>query len=219
MIVSSKLSPPASLAVTLRPSEFPAGATLSGMLDVKNISPTSALSLSCAAGNWQGATLTIGGETSNWSLQQISPDQLFFSYDTGSIPAGCDLEGRIDNGKEGRSKTFSLAKLVRIPKIDSIGFASESQPAPSPGLSGFYLEGKNLEMIARVAWDSAPPTDVAALPTPIMGEGQRQRLSVSLPQPTEPSSTLTIWLRGDGDGRPTSMKYESPVAAPHQQLD
>jgi hypothetical protein len=108
-----------------------------------------------------------------------------------------------------------LAKLIKVPKIDAIGFASEAQPAPSPGLTGFYLEGKNLEMIAKVAWDSAPAIDVAALPTPILGEGLRQRMPVSLPQPSEPSATLTIWLRGDAEGRPTSIKYESPVAAAH----
>ncbi|MFL6450751.1 MAG: hypothetical protein ACJ746_24165 [Bryobacteraceae bacterium] len=215
VIVSSKLSAPTDASVTLRPSEFPAGSVLSGMLDVKNISPTSTLQLACAAGNWQSADLIIGRETSGWNLQQISADQLFFSYDTAAIPAACDIEARIDNGKDGRSKPFSLAKLVKVPKIDSIGFASESQPAPSPGLAGFYLEGKNLEMIAKVAWDSGPPTDVTALPTPIMGEGQRQRIPVSLTQPAEPSATLTIWLRGDAEGRPTPIKYENPVAVSH----
>ncbi len=215
VIVSSKLSPPTGVSLTLLPMEFPAGATLSGMLDVKNIARSSALKLSCAAGNWESANLTIGGETSAWSLQQISPDQLFFSYDTGSIPAPCDLEGRIDNGKDGRSKSFAVAKLIRVPKIEAIAFASESQPAPSPGLTGFYLEGRNLEMIARVAWGTTPPIDIAALPTPIMGEGQRQRLSLPLPQPTEPSSTLTVWLRGDTEGRPTTVKYETPVGAAH----
>ena len=215
VIVSSKISPPTGVAVTLRPSEFPAGATLSGMLDVKNISPSSTLTLSCAAGNWQSASLTIGGETSNWSLQQISSDQLFFSYDTGLVPAGCDLEGRIENEKSGRSKAFPLVKLIRLPKIDAIAFASEEQPASSPGLGGFYLEGKNLEMIAKVAWNSGLPADVAALPTPIPGGGQRQRLPVPLQAPTEPSGLLTVWLRGDAEGRPTTLKYENPVAPAH----
>jgi hypothetical protein len=215
VIVSSKLSGANGTTVTLHPPEFPAGATLSGMLDVKNISEASTLELSCAAGNWLGSRLAIGGETSSWSLQQISPDQLFFSYDTSAIPAGCDLEGRIDNGKDGRSKAFLLARLIRIPKIDTIAFASESQSTPSPGLSGFYIEGRNLEMIGKAAWDSTPPTDVTALPTPIMGEGQRQRLPISLPQPGETSASLTVWLRGDAEGRPTSIKYENPVAPAH----
>jgi hypothetical protein len=213
--VSSKVSPPTGVGVTLRPSEFPAGGTLSGMLDVKNISPTSTLTLGCAAGNWESAGLTVGGETSNWSLQQISPDQLFFSYDTGLVPAGCDLEGRIENEKSGRSKAFPLVKLIRLPKVDAIAFVSEAQPAPSPGLAGFYVEGKNLEMIAKVAWDSAPPADVTALPIPIAGEGQRQRLPIPLQPPAEPSALLTIWLRGDTEGRPTTLKYENPVAPVH----
>ncbi len=119
VIVSSKLSPPTGIAVTLRTLEFPTGATLSGMLDVKNISPASTLKLACSTGNWEGATLTIGGETASWNLQQISPDQLFFSFDTGPVPAGCELEGRIDNGKDGRSKPFAIAKLIRVPKIDT----------------------------------------------------------------------------------------------------
>lgn len=214
IIVSSKLSPPTGIVVSLRNPEFPAGATLSGMLDVKNISPASTLNLACNAGNWQGATLTIGGETASWNLQQISPDQLFFSFDTGPVPAGCDLEGRIDNGKDGRSKPFALARLTKVPKIDVIAFASETQPAPSLGLTGFYLEGKNLEMIAKVGWDPAAPVTVSTLPTPIVGEGQRQRLAVPLPQPAEPSASLTIWLRGDTEGRSTSIKYENPAAPP-----
>src|SRR5206468_3240332 len=144
-------------------------------------------------------------ETPNWSLQQISSDQLFFSYDTGLVPAGCDLEARIENEKSGWSKAFPLVKLIRIPKIDAIGSGPDTQPASSPGLSGFYLEGKSLEMIAKVAWDSAPPADVTALPTPIPGEGQRQRLPISLELPTEPSAVLTIWLRGDTEGRPTTL--------------
>jgi hypothetical protein len=185
------------------------------MLDVKNIAPKSTLRLACEAGNWEGATLTIGGETSTWNLQQISADQLFFSYDTGPIPAGCDLEARMDNGKDGRSKPFLLAKLIKVPKIDAIAFASDAQPAPAPDLTGFYLEGKNLEMIAKVAWDSTSPIDITALPTPIAGEGLRQRLPVPLPQPTNPSAALCIWLRGDVEGRPTSIKYETPVPATH----
>jgi hypothetical protein len=215
VIVSSKLSPPSGITLPLRPMEFPAGAILSGMLDVKNIAPSSTLKLDCASGNWEGASLTIGGERSGWSLQQISADQLFFSYDTGNIPAPCEFEGRIDSGKEGRSKPFSIAKLVRLPKIETIAFASESQPAPSPGLTGFYLEGRNLEMIARVAWGADPAIDITALPTPIMGDGQRQRLSIPLAQPSDPASTLTVWLRGDTEGRSTSIRYENPVTASH----
>jgi hypothetical protein len=217
VIVSSKLSPPTGVAVTLRPSEFPAGATLSGVLDVKNISPGSTLTLACAAGNWQSAGLTVGGETSNWSLQQISSDQLFFSYDTGLVPAGCDLEARIDNEKSGQSKAFPLVKLIRVPKIDAItaAAASDTQGTASPGSSGFYLEGKGLEMIAKVAWNSAPPAEVTALPAPIPGEGQRQRLAVPLERPTEPSSALTIWVRGDAEGRPTTLKYEIPTTPDH----
>ncbi|MFL6414699.1 MAG: hypothetical protein ACJ74Y_03385 [Bryobacteraceae bacterium] len=215
VIISSKLAAPTSQGVALRPSEFPVGATLSGMLDVKNIARTSSLKLDCAAGNWESASLTIGRETPTWSLQQISPDQLFLSYDTETIPAPCELEGQIENGKDGRSTPFALVKLVRLPRIESITFASETQPAAQAGLTGFYLEGRNLEMIARVGWDSAAPADINSLPTPIVGEGQRQRLSVPLPQPSDPSSTLTVWLRGDTEGRTTSVKYESPVAVPH----
>jgi hypothetical protein len=213
VIVSSKLSPPTGMAVTLRPSEFPAGATLSGVLDVKNISAASTLTLACAAGNWQSAGLTVGAETPNWSLQQISSDQLFFSYDTGLVPAGCDLEARIENEKSALSKAFPLVRLIRVPKIDAITPPPDPQGAPNS--SGFYLEGKGLEMIAKVGWNSAPPVEVTALPSPIPGEGQRQRLPVPLDPPTEPSSALTIWLRGDTEGRPTTLKYEIPAPPGH----
>ena len=59
------------------------------------------------------------GRTGRWSLQQLSPDQLFLAFDSSELPAGCSLEAVVDNGREGKSRPFSLARLVRLPKIDS----------------------------------------------------------------------------------------------------
>lgn len=214
-VVSSKLSPVTGVDISLQPSEFPAGATLSALLDVRNVEHDGMLKLACEEGGWESQSLGIGRQTSNWNVQRLSPDQLFFSFDTGSIPAGCRLQASIDNGKEGQSKPFALAHLVRIPKINSVTPATDTQD-PAAGSPTFWLEGRNLEMLAKVAWDQATPIDVGALPVPVPGEGQRQRLAVSLPQPPSPSSTLTVWLRGDSGGRSTSIKYAGgAVPEPH----
>ncbi|MCU1292015.1 MAG: hypothetical protein JWP08_865, partial [Bryobacterales bacterium] len=82
LIASSKLSLPAGPAVALNPGEIPAGDTLSAVLDVKNIDPTSQLRLACAQDVGPQAELHIGEQTDQSSLQQLSPDQLFVSYDT-----------------------------------------------------------------------------------------------------------------------------------------
>ena len=215
-IVSSKLSLPSDMAVAIRPAEFPAGSTLSAMLDVKNFERKANLQLACADGSWEGATLRVGEQTANWSLQQLSPDQLFFSFDTGKIPAGCDLQAAIDNGKDGKSKPFSLAHIITVPKIEAINPAPDA-PGGTAGSGRFSIDGKNLEMIAKVGWDASAGTDVASLPTPIPGEGQKQRLTVELPVPAATSPTaLTVWLRGDQEGRATTVKYVPPPPIAHE---
>ncbi len=204
VIASSKLSLPAGMAIAIRPDEFPAGYTLTAMLDVKNIERKSVLRLACSDDIGESAALHIGEQTARSNLQQLSDDQLFLSFDTAAWPAGCSLQAVIDNGRDGKSQPFSLAHIIRIPQIDS--FTTAADPAQN-GMRTYILTGENLEMIAKAGWDQTSGVEINQLPAPIPGAGQKQTLPVSLPDATNSQAgTLYIWLRGDKQARATSIK-------------
>ena len=210
VIASSKLSLPSGMAVAVLGDELPAGYTLNAMLDVKNVEHASVLRLSCAGDTASRATLQIGEQTASSSLQQLSQDQLFLSFDTTPLPAGCALQAVIDNGRDGHSQPASLAHVVRLPQIDS--FELGDQPATN-GSRTYLLTGHDLEMISKVGWDKNNGVDVPSLPAPIPGEGQKQSLSISLPDPPSAQATLYIWLRGEKEGRATTIQAP-PLPAP-----
>jgi hypothetical protein len=213
VIASSKLSLPAGMEIAIKPDEFPAGYMLTAVLDVKNIEAKSSLNLTCAEGTSSQAALRIGEQSATGSLQQLSPDQLFLSYDTSAFPAGCTLQASIDNDRDGRSEPFTLAHLMRLPAVQSFQVdPAASTPAglqPPTGLQNYALTGTNLEMIEKVGWDGASGVDVPALPTPIPGKGQQQSLTVGLPEPPSPQAPLFIWLRGESSGRATTISLQN----------
>src|SRR5579884_515855 len=211
VIASSKLSLPTAMAITIRPEEFPAGYTLSAMLDVKNIHPTSVLRVACSDDVGAHTTLHVGEQTNTSTLQQLSPDQLFLSVDTSALPAGCSLQAVIDNGKAGKSQPFTLAHIVRLPQIDS--FEITADPAVN-GMRAYTLTGRNLEMIGKVGWNQSNGVDVNDLPAPIPGQGQKQSLPVQLPDAPKPQAPLYLWVRGENTGRLTTVL--APAGTPLQ---
>jgi len=202
VIASSKLSLPTNLAIPVREGEFPAGYTLSAMLDVKNIEHRSVLTLGCADDGNARAKLRVGEQTKTSTLSQLSPDQLFLSFDTSSWPAGCAIQAQINNGNGGQSAPYTLAHIVRMPQIDGLKITHDLNPNDTYQSS---LTGKNLEMIEQVGWDGGLGVEVQSLPAPIPGEGQEQALRVNLPEPPSPQAVLHVWLRGEKLGRPTLM--------------
>ena len=210
VVASSKLSLPSGMKIAIKPNEFPAGYMLTAVLDVKNIEAKSLLHLTCAEGNGSQSELRIGEQTATASLQQLSPDQLFLSYDTSTFPAGCTLEASIDNGRDGRSAPFTLAHLIRVPAVESFQLdAAAAGSQPPAGLQNYDLTGTNLEMIEKVGWDGTSGVDVPGLPTPIPGKGQQQSLTIGLPEPPNPQAPLVIWLRGESSGRATAISLQN----------
>ena len=203
VIASSKLSLPTGMAIAVHGNEFPAGYTLNALLDVKNIERKSVLRLGCADGVGDRAALQIGEQTAHWNLQQLSPDQLFLAYDTSGLPAGCSLQAVIDNPRDGRSQPFTLAQILSIPQIDSFTVAPDQ---PQNGVRQYQLTGANLEMIEKLGWDESTPVDVPGLPAPLPGPGLKQSIGISLPDPSNPEGMLYAWLRGDKQGRATTIK-------------
>jgi hypothetical protein len=197
----------------MRPNEFPAGSTLTAVLDVKNIEHRSLLRLSCEDDTSPRASLQIGQQTANLSLQQLSPDQLFLSYNTAALPAGCDLQAAIDNGRDGESQPFDLAKIVLLPQIDSITASTANVPAPN-GATAYNITGQNLEMIQKAGWDQTNGIEPPSLPNPLPGQAQKQSLTVNLPAPPANQPFLYLWLRGDQAGRATTINVPVPLPVP-----
>jgi len=219
VIASSKLSLPSQMAIAVRAEEFPAGYTLNAMLDVKNIERRSLLRLGCADGVGTTETLHIGGQTANWALQQLSPDQLFLAFDTSGLPAGCSLQAVIDNGRGGSSQPATLANILRVPQFDS--FTAADSPRQN-GIRQYQITGQNLEMIEKMGWDDSNGLEVSGLPIPLPGPGLKQSLPINLPDPPSPDTVLYVWLRGDTKGRTTVIKapelqadaWPTPTSAP-----
>ncbi len=206
VIASSRLSLPAGMSIKTSGDEFPAGSTLLAVLDVKNIDRTSQLQLSCAEGAGDQTRLSIGKRTQNSELQQLSPDQLFLSFDTASLSAPCTLQAAIDSGKSGVSSPITLAHMIRVPQVDSV--------VPGPAAAGadgitLDLKGTSLEMVEKAGWDSESGVGTTGLPVPLPGEGQKQILHLNLPAPPAPDAPLYLWLRGDKEGRVTSIHIPS----------
>lgn len=210
LIASSRLSVPTGMEITLRPDEFPAGYTLTAMLDVKNIDPASTLQLACSDSG-PDATLRIGEQNQTSTLQQLSADQLFLSYDTSGLPAGCSLQAVINNGRSGVSAPYVLAHIIRMPFIDSV---SSSGKTPDGSLNLYTLTGRNLEMIEKLGWDPANGIPSTELPIAVPGQGQEQSLAITLPNPPAPHAMLFVWLRNDPAGRPTNIYAPSSTKAP-----
>jgi len=170
------------------------------------------LRLGCADGVGEQASLHVGGQTAHWSLQQLSPDQLFLAFDSSALPAGCSLQAVIDNAREGSSQPFTLAHILRIPEFDSF---IVSQDQPHNGLRQYHLTGENLEMIQKLGWTESDPVDVSSLPMPLPGPGLKQSMELNLPDPPKADATLWVWLRGDQQGRAAVIKAPAlPAAAP-----
>ncbi len=209
-VASSKLSLPAGIAIAVRPGEFPAGYTLNAMLDVKNIERGSILRLACADGVGDPTVLHVGEQNGSSNLQQLSQDQLFLAFDTSRLPAGCSLQAVIDNGRDGRSQPSTLAHILRVPQIDSFTLSG----APRT----YQLTGQNLEMIEKAGWDEKNGVELSGLPVPLPGPGLKQSVEVVLPDPVDPEAVLYVWLRGDGQGRASSVHAPplppAPAAAP-----
>jgi hypothetical protein len=203
VIASSKLSLPGGMAIALLPEEFPAGYMFAAMLDVKNIDPKSVLRLACAEGVGARAALHLGEQNAAGTLAQLSPDQLFLSYDTSAFPSGCTLQAILDNASSGQSQPFPLAHIIRLPRI--VSFQANARPA-----TDYLLTGSNLEMIAKVGWDANTGIDVPGLPVPIPGQGQQQSLTVNLPEAPGPHAPLFLWLRGESAGRVTTIELSTP---------
>lgn len=210
LIASSRLSLPNNFPINLNANEFPAGSTLTVMLDVKNVGPRSILRVSCEGDTESQSDIAIGEQNDKWSLQQLLADQLFLSFDTSKLPAGCLVQAVLDSRSSGHSEPYVLAHIIQFPRIDQLSPTAEET---LDARRIYQLSGSNLEMVERAGWDQLTSYDITGLPAPIAGEGRRQVLRISLPDPPTPTSNLYVWLRGDRLGRGTNVTI-TPLVLP-----
>jgi hypothetical protein len=203
IIENAKLSPPSEISIPLQPGEVAAGVFLSGMLQVKNLEPSSGVQLSCEGQDGNVASLRMGEHSSSASLQLLAVDQVFLSFDTSRWPAGCTIQARIDNGPDGLSEACRLGRLVRFPHVDSFQVISSETEA---GVYLGELVGTDLQNIEKIGWDANNGFVVTDLPSPIPGAGMKQSLNIKLPAAEPmPHAPLYLWLRGDQQGRATNI--------------
>jgi hypothetical protein len=117
----------------------------------------------------------------------------------------------MDNGRGGSSQPFTLAHILRSPQVESF---TVSQDQPQNGTRQYQITGQNLEMIEKLGWDETTAVPVSNLPAAVPGPGFKQSLSIRLPDPPQPDATLDVWLRGDHQGRATTIKAPVLPAPP-----
>src|SRR6185437_10997544 len=148
--------------------ELPASSYLSATLQVRKVEPTSSVKFGCDADGTPKKSVRIGAQSSSASLQQVSSDTLFLSFDTTGWPSGCTVRVKIDNGSGRVSNSYELGHVIRLPQIETLKLTDESA---GPGLFVGVLTGSNLETIVKTGWDASHGSPIAGWPAPIAGSG------------------------------------------------
>ena len=184
-VLSITPSLPSEMPISLRHGELPAGVQVGFQLRLASFGQDSEVRVWC-----DDSVRSVPGS-------RMDADTLFLSFDPGSWRAGCLLSVTV-----GESEAVPLGRVTRLPTVDSFRLTDESVG------SGTYvgvLSGKDLELVGKVGWTATEGIEVPGLPTPV---GSKQSLRVHLPWPSPaPHSPLYIWLRGDAEGRATTIRY------------
>ena len=122
---------------------------------------------------------------------ELTPNQVFLSFDTSVWPNGCALTATVANDGEGESPQYRIGRLVLIPNIENF----ELTPGDGDSFHG-SLTGENLETIEKIGWTADRGEPVVALPLPVSG-GEKQRLEIAIDPQPDPDSPLYVWLRNE----------------------
>lgn len=210
-ITEVRVSQPPDQDVQLDSGELPGGVYLSAILRVRHVQSNSIVKLGCQDSDEPVITLRLGERSGPLSLQQLTPDQMFLSFDSSTWATGCLLQAKIANGNDGESDASRLGRIVRVPRIESFGVAGDSA---ATGQMQATLTGQNLETIERVGWAENAAEPVNTLPLPDAGNGARQVLQVQLPPPPGAETPLIVWLRGESRPRTTRLHLHTAPVEP-----
>ena len=187
------------------PAGIPAGLVLN--LDRVHDSARAQLELGCQSGELRHAlTLSAGTQAAGASLTAAGPGALYLSVDPGAVGyPGCELSATTIVDPDGKSDPYILGRVIRIPRLDK--FTLTSEKAGDASYIG-SVDGHDLDVIEKVGWDAANGLPVDSIPTPVPGDHPIQNLRLALPWPAPgPHAALYIWLRGESQGRKTSVTY------------
>jgi hypothetical protein len=206
-VASIRKSMPAGLGVALREDELPAGITLGWVLQVLNLHGRPRVDLGCEGGSLRHALQLATDEPSGGaSLSFAGPGELYLSLDPATVGyPGCTIVAAVTTDPEGRSNPTRLGRIVRIPRVDQFTLTNE---AVGPDVFAGILKGSELDLIEKAGWDAQHGLPVDAIPAPLATEPNKQTLRISLPWPAPaPHAPLYVWLRGEAEGRKTSVSY------------
>ena len=208
-ITTVRRSTPGSSGIELHDGELPAGTTVGMVLDVKGLHDGTRprLELACRSGDGRRAlSLSPDDHAEGAALSFAGPGELYLSLDPGTVGYnGCTLGATLQIQPEGKSDAVPLGRVVRLPKLDQFTLTSE---ALGPATFAGILEGSDLDLVEKAGWDSEHGLPVDTIPVPVPGKGAKQTLRIALPWPSPaPHSPLYVWLRGEKDGRKTTVAY------------
>jgi hypothetical protein len=188
-------------SVQLGNGELPGGAVLAAMIHVAHFPDDGALRLQCEPpGSSAAIVLHPGQKAGTPRLQQLTPDQLFLTFDTGAWFNGCVLDATV-TGSAGDSSPRRVARIVDTPTIEQFDLSYDGT-----GDYNATLVGSNLQTIGKAGWAADQETEVSQLPQPLSNDGHRQKLQIHITAPPAPDAVLYLSLRGDPQGRPTTLR-------------
>jgi hypothetical protein len=141
---------------------------------------------------------------------KLAPEEqagsIYFSLDPGKAGyPGCRLTATAVSEPEGRSDSYPLGKVIRIPRLEQLTLTNEKA---GDSLFVGILKGSGLDIVEKVGWDANNGVTVDAVPTPIPADSTKETLRVALPWPAPaPHAPLFVWLRGEDTGRQTSVTF------------
>jgi hypothetical protein len=190
-IDEAKASLPRDLGVALRDGEIPAGTWSSFAIKLSGVPADAA------------PVITFQCSEPNRTIQPAKFATLFISLDAGTVgQTGCTLQAIAEIESVGKSVAFPLGKVVRLPRIENLTLSDEKS---ADGYMG-TLKGFDLETIEKTGWNAQSGMAVPEAPRPMVGEGAKQSLRITMPWPSpSPKAPLYVWLRGDTEARATKI--------------
>ena len=207
---------PVGAEIGLREDEIPAGVRVGFKIDVKNLGSPPSLELGCvpAGKPFQAAlTLNAGQRQGMASLNLTGDNTLYLSLDPGGLYVpGCFLTARLQDRTRGLSSSYSLGKVIRLPRIERFVMSLErlddrvecDSDNRNAQIYEGVLTGEHLYQIVKTGWNETEGCPVVSAVTPSPHGSREQALRIPVPwPPPEPHAPLFIWLRGEESGRAT----------------
>ena len=208
-IMSARKSYAAEGGVGLRDKEIPASSEVSFSIQGANFDYRSRLRLECQSADDTRDALEIapGQHKLGDELDSAGEGMLFLSVNAGEIGrSGCALMATLADDSTGVSDPYFLGQIIRVPRIDKFTLTDEKM---GDALYAAILTGQDLQEITKTGWDAKNGAPVESIPTPVPGQTGEQTLKIAMPwPPPNPGAFLYIWLNGETDARPTTVKYQ-----------